>query len=109
MDEKLKICVYDDEDNITKTVEAEVIDLRFGTIRKLMELLNVEDINDTAELLRKVYAAWGQVTKVLTKVFPEMEENDWDNIKLSELMPVLVVILKTSFVQMLNIPNDSKN
>jgi hypothetical protein len=109
MDEKLKICVYDDDDNITKTVEAEVIDLRFGTIRKLMELLNVEDINDTAELLRKVYAAWGQVTKVLAKVFPQMEENDWDNIKLSELMPVLVVILKTSFVQMLDIPNDSKN
>ena len=107
--ENLKINVYDDEDNVLKTAEAKIVDLRYGTIRNLMELLNVEDINDTGELLKKVYSAWGEVTKILTRVFPEMEDGDWDNVKLSELMPILVIILKSSFVQMLSIPTESKN
>lgn len=107
--ENLKINVYDDNDEIIKEAEAKVIDLRFGTVRSLVELLNVEDIDDTAELLKKVYSAWGQITKILTKVFPTMEEADWDNVKLSELIPILVVIMKSSFVQMLAIPADSKN
>ena len=106
---ELKINVYDENDNVIKTSEAKVIDLRFGTIRSLMELLNVEDIDDTAELLRTVYKAWNQITAILGKVFPDMEDSDWDNIKLSELLPILVIILKSSFVQILTIPSDSKN
>lgn len=107
--ENLKLNVYNDNDEVIKTAEAKFIDLRFGTIRSLMELLNVEDINDTSELLKKLYSAWNEVIKILSRVFPEMEEGDWDNIKLSELIPMLVVILKSSFVQMLAIPADSKN
>ena len=107
--EELKINVYDENDNIIKTSEAQVVDLRFGTIRSLMELLKVDDINDTAQLLKTVYSAWAQVTKILEKVFPDMEAEDWENIKLSELMPLLIVILKSSFAQILTIPTDSKN
>lgn len=107
--ENLVLKVYDEDDKVTKEVEAKVIDLRFGTVRSLVELLNVEDIDDTAELLKKVYSAWGQITKILSKVFPEMEDADWDNVKLSELLPILVIIFKSSFVQMLAIPADSKN
>lgn len=107
--ENLKINVYDENDNIIKTSEAKIVDLRFGTIRSLMELLNVEDIEDTAELLRTVYSAWSQITKILERVFPDVEGKDWDNIKLNELMPILVVILKSSFAQMLTIPKESKN
>jgi hypothetical protein len=109
MDDKLILNVYDDNDNIVKTSEAKLIDLRFGTIRSLMELLKVDDINDTAELLKTVYGAWSQIIGILNRVFPDMTEEDWENIKLSELLPILVVILKSSFVQILSIPSDSKN
>ena len=109
--DKLILNVYDDSDNITKTCEANVIDLRFGTIRSLMELLNVENVTDTSELLKSIYGAWGQITRILSGVFPEMEEVDWENVKLSELLPILVEILKSSFAQILTIPkdNDEKN
>lgn len=106
---KLTLNIYDENDNIIRTEEARTIDLRFGTIRSLMELLNVEEIDNTAQLLKTVYGAWGQVTGILSKVFPGMTEEDWENVKLSELMPLLVVILKSSFVQLLEIPQESKN
>lgn len=105
----LKLNVYDDEDKVVKTVEANAVDLRYGTIRSLMELLNIENIEDTSELLKKVYSAWNQITRILNRVFPDMDEKDWDNVKLSELMPLLVFILKSAFTQMLAIPNDPKN
>lgn len=99
--------VYDDENKVVKTSKAELVELKFGAIRKLMKLLNVDDINDTAELLKTVYNAWDQLTKILDRCFPDMTEDDWDNVKVSELIPVLMTILKYSFTQMLNIPTDS--
>lgn len=106
---EIKLNVYDDENNIVKTSTAEVMELKFGSIRSLMKLLNVDDINDTAQLLKVVYGAWDQLTRILNGCFPDMTDEDWDNVKLSELIPVLMTILKYSFTQMLTIPTDSKN
>lgn len=107
--EKLVLNVYDNEDNIVKTSTAELIELKFGSIRKLMKLLNIDNIDDTSELLKVLYGAWEQITKVLTGCFPDMTDEDWDNVKVSELIPVLMGILKYSFAQMLTIPTDPKN
>lgn len=106
---ELKLNVYDEEDNVIKTVKSEAMELRFGSIRSLMKLLNIDDINDTAQLLSAVYGAWEQLTKILNGCFPDMEDEDWDNVKISELIPVVINILKFSFSQMLTIPTDSKN
>lgn len=106
---EIKLNVYDDENNVVKTATAEVTELKFGSIRSLMKLLNIDDINDTAQLLKVVYGAWEQLTKILNSCFPEMTDEDWDNVKVSELVIVLVAILKYSFTQMLSIPADSKN
>lgn len=109
MEETIKLNVYDENDNIIKTVEAQFVELRFGTIRGLMELLNVENIEDTGELLKTVYQAWDKLTLIMKKMFPDLNEDDWDNLKLSEVVPVFLQILRTSFVQILSIPTESKN
>lgn len=112
MEEKtitLSLNVYDDDDNVIKTEEARTIDLKFGTVRALMELLNVEDIENTAQLLKTVYGAWKQVTGILSRVFPGMNDEDWENVKIGELMPLLITILKSSFVELMAIPTDPKN
>ena len=103
------INVYDKENNLVKTCEAVDAELTFGAIRSIMKLLNIDDIDDTAQLLKVVYSAWEQLTAILSQCFPDMEEEDWDNVKLEELIPVIVGILRTSFGKILTIPNDSKN
>lgn len=105
----MKINVYDDNDNIVKVAEAKVIDLKFGTIRSLMELLNIDSVEDTGELLKTIYGAWDQIVAILDKCFPTMEYGDWENVKLKELVPVMVEILKFSFSEILKVPKDSKN
>ena len=107
--ETLKINVYDDDDNVIKTCDAQPIDLKFGAIRSIMKLLKVDDIENTGELLKAVYNAWDQLTVILGKCFPDMLDEDFDNVKLSELLPVVIKILKLSFNKILEVPNDSKN
>lgn len=106
---RLEINVYDEKDTIIKTCEAHTIDLEFGTIRSLMKLLNVDNVNDTGELLNIVYGAWEQLVEVLGKCFPDMEADDWEHVKLKELIPAILNILKASFADILSIPKDPKN
>ena len=105
---ELKITVYDDYDKAVKECKAQTVDIRFGQVSAIMELMDVENINDSAELLKTIHKAWKQLIKILSKVFPDMEDDDWDNVSLKELLPVVVAILKTSFAEMLTIPK-SKN
>ena len=37
-DKLLKLNVYDEEDRVIKTVEAHFVDIRFGTIQKLLKI-----------------------------------------------------------------------
>lgn len=105
---EITINAYDENGKVTKTAKAEMIELEFGAVRSIMELLNVESINDTGALLKTVYSAWNELTVILNKCFPDMETKDWDHVKLKELIPVIVDILKYSFSEILTIPN-SKN
>lgn len=106
---KLTINVYDDENNVIKTSEAQMVRIKFGTIRSLMKLLNIDNVEDTSELLQLIYSAWDELTKILSRIFPDMEEDDWENVELNELVPIVVEVLKFSFTQILTIPNDPKN
>ena len=109
MSQIMEIKVYDKNGKVKKTCTAEMLDLRFGTIRSIIEILNVENIEDTEQLLLTVTRAWEQVTGILSECFPDMSYEDWENVKMKELMPVLIGILKYSFREILTIPKNPKN
>ena len=105
---ELKITVYDDNDNVMKECTAQTVDVKFGQVAAIMELLDVESVEDSIQMMRMIKKAWKQLVRILSKIFPDMEEDDWDNVSLKELLPVLVMILKDSFKEMMTIPK-SKN
>lgn len=108
MSQILEINVYDKSGNIAKTCRAETLDLMFGSVRSIMEILNVDDVEDTSQLLDKVMSGWNQLTEILSQCFPGMEYDDWEYVRLKELIPVLIRILRYSFAEILTIPK-SKN
>lgn len=109
MSQNLEIKVYDKIGKVKKTCVAEMLDLRFGTIRSIIQILNVENIEDTSQLLMTIYGAWEQITEILSECFPGMEDEDWEYVKVKELLPVLINILKYSFREILTIPKNPKN
>ena len=101
--------VYDKDDNIVKTCSAQFVELKFGAIRSIMRLLNVDNIDNNLDLMKAIYDAWEKLTEVLGQCFPDMEEGDWDNIHMSELVPVVVAILKGSFGKLMQIPKEKNS
>ena len=106
---ELKLNIYNDNGEVAKTIEAKFVEIKMGTIRKLMKLIQIDDLEDTASLLKTVYVVWDELTKILDEVFPGVEEEEWDYVNVSELIPVLIEVLKGSFTHILKIPNNSKN
>ena len=94
---------------VKKECVANTIKLPFGLIRKLMKLFNVDKLEDTAQILNIVMTSWDDVVAVLERVFPDIEESEWDNVDTSELVQVIFKVLKFSFAEMLKIPTNSKN
>lgn len=103
---KFTINVYDNDKKIIKTSTAVDCEIRFGSVRKIMALIDMDDINDTAALLKTIYGAWDQTTKVLSECFPDMTEEDWDNVYISELVPVIVGIAKSSVEKIFEVPSE---
>ena len=105
----IELNVYDDKGEVVKTCDAVPAKFKFGAIRSLMELLNIDSVEDTAALLKTIYNAWEELVKILGQCFPEMKYEDWENVELNELIPVTMDILRYSFGEILTIPQDPKN
>lgn len=106
---ELKLKIYDENNEVKREVKAEFVDIKTGTIRRMMRLLKIDDIDNTAELFKLVSQVWDELVKVLDQIFPDVTEEEWDYVSLSDLMPIVINVLKASFTQMAKIPNNSKN
>lgn len=92
--------------NLIKMYEAQPFELPFGTVRKLMAIVKIEDMNDQAELLRTVAQAWDEIISVLCTVFPECSEEEWDTVKTKEVLRVVVQIAKAAISDIFIIPTE---
>ncbi len=106
----LKLNVYDSTGkNIAKTCTAETFDIMFGTVNTLMNLLKIEQLDNQVELIKTICDAWDELTNILNNVFPNMTDEDWNHVKVKELVPIIVGIVKYTISETMSIPSDSKN
>lgn len=106
--ETLKLNVYDENEVVVKELEAQLVKIKFGVIRKLMSILDIDNVNNTFDIVKTVYDAWDEIKAVLAKVFPDATEEDLDNVNLDELIPVLMSAVKYSFAKIVAIPSDEE-
>lgn len=109
VNEAITINIYDDDDKVVKTAEAQIISLRFGVVRSLMEIMNIENVDNTADLLKTIYGAWDEIKNILCKIFPGVALEELDNTHLDELVPVVLKVVRDSFNVLSSIPTDEKN
>jgi hypothetical protein len=105
---EIKLNVYNKAGDVVKECKAQTCDIMFGTIRKLMKLFKVDSLENTAQVLQIVVDAWDDVTGILAECFPDISDDEWDFVKVRELLPVVLVILRDTFAEILTIPKDPK-
>lgn len=108
-DTKLCIKIYDDDDNVIKEVQADMVRIRWGTMNRIFELSNIENVDNMDEMLRMVSGAWTSFKKVLGKIFKDMTDEDWDGVYVEELVPVVYKILIKSMMRIKKATAQEKN
>lgn len=106
----IKLTIYnEDMETVKKECTANMVKVPFGLIRKLMNLFKVENLQDTTQILDIIMTSWEDVTKLLWRIFPDVTEEEWDYVDTSELMRVILSLIKYVFAEMVKIPTDPKN
>lgn len=102
--------VYDKKGKtVVKTCKASTCDIMFGTINKLMKLLQIDNLSNNVELIKIIYDAWEELQGILSEIFPNIVGDDWDGVKIKELLPIVISIAKFTIADLMSIPVDPKN
>lgn len=80
----LTLNIYDKKGKVKKTAEAKLVDLEFGQVRKLMDLLKIEQADDTMSILKSMNEAWDEIKELLAEIFPDVTIEELDSVKLKE-------------------------
>lgn len=104
---EIKLNVYNEDMETVKEVHtAKLVKIPFGLVRKLMGLFNVDNLENTTQILEVVGNSWEQVIEVIGRVFPEIEEKDWDFVDTGELTQAVLGVLKYAFKEILAVPTE---
>lgn len=99
--------IYDEKgEHIVNTYEARKCDLMFGTIMRFMEFFKIGQIEDTREMLKVVYSSWTEIMSVLNEIFPNVSEEEWKRVKVKDIVPLLINVLKFIASELGSIPKD---
>ena len=106
----IKLTIYnEDMETVKKECTANMVKVPFGLVRKLMNLFKVENLQDTTQILDIIMTSWEDVIKLLGRIFPDVTEEEWDYVDTSELMRVILSLVKYVCAEMVKIPTDPKN
>lgn len=106
----MKLNIYDDRGKeVVKTYESETYDIMFGTVSAIMDVIKVDQIDNQTELIKVICSAWNELTDVLSGVFPGVTKDEWKYVKVKELVPIIIEIIKFAVTDMLSIPTPFLN
>jgi hypothetical protein len=107
---EIKLKVYEnDMKTVKKEYTAQTVEIPFGVVRRLMRLFDIDNSTDNNDILKTVIKAWDSVIGILNNVFPEMTEDEWDNVSTKELAAAVYKLIQAALADLMAIPKDPKN
>ena len=108
---EIKLNIYDGN-KIAKTYTANEVNLSFGVIEDVLELIDVEKLtaaNDDVALMKEVIkvvaGAFGQVKTILREMFPDITEDELKRARMKDVAVVLVTTFKFAFAEIAGLAN----
>ena len=88
----LKLNIYDGK-NIEKTYVAEEIDIMFGTVEDLLDVIDFDNLNDEKEVVKVVIKTLNNLKPFLKQIFDGLTDEEIKRTKVKELVPLFVDII----------------
>lgn len=79
---------------VEKTYSVNSVDLLFGTVEDLLNVIDLDKVNDDKEVAIMIVKAWGQLKPFLKDVFPGLTDEEIKRIKINDIIPVFSDIFK---------------
>lgn len=119
---ELKICIYNDNGEVTKEFLTNNYKIKMKVIKKFtstidLELLgrllsgdgeNVDDMEIITKIGQMINGSYELVREITISVFPEMSEEEFDEIAINDLAVFLINLFKFT-VNTISISSTSKN
>lgn len=108
--EEIKLNVYDKTGKkVIKVVSAQPYDIMLGSLTELMAIVDANNLGNNAKMIQSIVAAWGEFKTILDGVFPDMTETDWKCVKIKEIAPIIISLVKYTVSELMGVPTDPKN
>lgn len=95
----LKLNIYKGK-TIEKTYVAEEIDIMFGTVEDLLDVIDFDNLNDEKEVVKVVIATLNNLKPFLKQIFDGLTDDEIRRTKVKELVPLFVDIVKYSIEEL---------
>lgn len=90
----LNIYSAENKQEIEKSYTVNSVDLLFGTVEDLLNVIDLDKVNDDKEVAIMIVKAWGQLKPFLKDVFPGLTDEEIKRIKINDIIPVFSDIFK---------------
>lgn len=91
----LKLNIYNGK-TVEKTYIAEEIDIMFGTVEDLLDVIDFDNLNDEKEVVKVVIKTLNNLKPFLKQIFDGLTDEEIKRTKVKELIPLFVKIVKYS-------------
>lgn len=102
---EMKLNVYNGRE-IEKTYVAETYDILFGTLEDIINIIDIEALSNREEsvdfiaaVAKIVVKGFDQFKPLLKDIFPGLTDEELRRVKVSEIVPVVINVVKYAFSQ----------
>ena len=89
----LKLNIYNGK-TIEKTYVSDEIDIMFGTVEDLLDVIDFDNLNDEKEVVKVVIKTLNNLKPFLKQIFDGLTDDEIKRTKVKELVPLFVDIVK---------------
>ena len=108
---EIKLNIYDGN-KIVKTYAANEVNLSFGVIEDILELIDVDKLTATTddvalmkEVIKVIAGAFGQVKTILREMFPNVTEDELKHARMKDIALILIDTFKFAFAEIAGLIN----
>jgi hypothetical protein len=107
---QLILNVYDPETKlVAKQYRAETVDIMFGTVEDIIDIVDVDKLDDNMELAKILIISMKKLKPLLKEVFTGVTDEELKNTSIKELIPLFKDIISFMMSELNGLGNGSKN
>lgn len=107
---QLILNIYDPQSKmIAKQYTAETVNIMFGTVEDLIDIIDVDKLEDNMEWAKVIFMAMKKLKPLLKEIFTGVTDEELRNTNIKELVPLFINIFKYMMTELNGLGNGSKN